>query len=65
VIRLYGAESSRTLADSAPRAEGHPLPGALSLILLKILIIGLSSGRRIALPMEDVPELSKATENVL
>jgi hypothetical protein len=33
--------------------------------LLKILIIGLSDGRRIALPIEDVPELSKATKKVL
>jgi hypothetical protein len=33
--------------------------------LLKILIIGLSNGGRIALPIEDVPELSKATKKVL
>ena len=32
---------------------------------LKILIIGLSNGRRIALPIEDVPELQKATKKVL
>jgi Protein of unknown function (DUF2442) len=30
-----------------------------------MLIIGLSNGRRIALPIEDVPELSKATKKAL
>jgi Protein of unknown function (DUF2442) len=33
--------------------------------LLKIIIIGLNNGRRIALPIEDVPALSKATKKVL
>jgi Protein of unknown function (DUF2442) len=33
--------------------------------LLKIIIIGLNSGRRIALPIEEVPALSKATQKVL
>jgi Protein of unknown function (DUF2442) len=33
--------------------------------LLNILIIALSNGGRIALPIEDVPALSKATKNVL
>jgi hypothetical protein len=33
--------------------------------LLKIIIIGLNNGRRIALPIEDVPALSKATKKAL
>jgi hypothetical protein len=33
--------------------------------LLKLLIIGLDNGRRIALPIEGVPELKKATKKVL
>jgi hypothetical protein len=33
--------------------------------LLKIIIIGLNNGRRSALPIEDVPALSKATKKVL
>jgi hypothetical protein len=33
--------------------------------LLKIIIIGLNNGRRIALPIEKVPTLSKATQKVL
>jgi hypothetical protein len=46
--------------DSDPLARTvHYVP------LLKILIIGLSNGRRISLPIEDVPELSKATKKVL
>jgi hypothetical protein len=33
--------------------------------LLKIIIIGLNNCRRIALPIEEVPALSKATQKVL
>jgi hypothetical protein len=33
--------------------------------LLKIIIIGLNNGRRIAPPIEDVPAPSKATKKVL
>jgi hypothetical protein len=33
--------------------------------LLKLLIIVLANGRRIALPIEGVPELKKATKKVL
>jgi hypothetical protein len=51
------------------RAEPHdndPLARTVQYVpLLKILIIGLSNGRRIALPIEEVPELSKATKKAL
>jgi hypothetical protein len=51
------------------RAKPHdndPLARTVQYVpLLKILIIGLSNGRRIALPIEDVPELSKATKKTL
>jgi hypothetical protein len=46
--------------------DNDPLARTVQYVpLLKILIIGLSNGRRIALPIEDVPELSKATKKVL
>ena len=51
------------------RAKPHdndPLARTVQYVpLLRILIIGLSNGRRIALPIEDVPELQKATKKVL
>jgi Protein of unknown function (DUF2442) len=51
------------------RAKPHdndPLARTVQYVpLLKILIIGLSNGRRIALPIGDVPALSKATKKVL
>jgi hypothetical protein len=50
------------------RAKPHdndPLTRTVQYVpLLKILIIGLSNWRRIALPIEAVPELSKATKRV-
>jgi hypothetical protein len=51
------------------RAKAHdndPLARAVQYVpLLKLLIIGLTDGRRIALPIEGVPELKKATKRVL
>jgi hypothetical protein len=50
------------------RAKPHdndPLARTVQYVpLLKILIIGLSNGQRIALPIEGVPELSRATKRV-
>jgi hypothetical protein len=45
--------------------DNDPLARTVQYVpLLRLLIIGLSNGRRIALPIEDVTELSKATKRV-
>ena len=52
--------------ERAKPNDNDPLARTVQYVpLLRILIIGLSNGRRIALPIEDVPELSKATKKVL
>ena len=52
--------------EPAKPHDDDPLARTVRYIpLLKILIIDLSNGRRIALSIEDVPELSKATKKVL
>ena len=52
--------------ERARLRDNDPLARTVQYVpLLKILIIGLSNGRRIALPIEDVPALSKATKKVL
>jgi Protein of unknown function (DUF2442) len=59
------AEIDAALERAKPH-DNDPLARTVHHVpLLKILIIGLSNGRRIALPIEDVPELSKATKKVL
>jgi Protein of unknown function (DUF2442) len=59
------AEIEAALERAKPH-ENDPLARTVHHVpLLKILIIGLSNGRSIALPIEDVPELSKATKKVL
>jgi hypothetical protein len=55
-----------TASERAKSHDNDPLARTVQYVpLLKILIIGLSNGRRIALPIADVPELSKATKKVL
>jgi hypothetical protein len=52
--------------EQAKPHDNDPLARTVQYVpLLKILIIGLSNGRRIAIPIEDVPALSKATKKVL
>jgi hypothetical protein len=59
------AEIDAALERAKPH-DNDPIARTVQYVpLLKILIIGLSNGRRIALPIEDVPELSKATKKVL
>jgi hypothetical protein len=59
------AEIDAALERAKPH-DNDPLARTVQYVpLLKILIIGLSNGRRIALPIEDVPALSKATKKVL
>jgi hypothetical protein len=59
------AEIDAALERAKPH-DNDPLARTVQYVpLLKILIIGLSNGRRIALPIEDVPELSEATKKVL
>jgi Protein of unknown function (DUF2442) len=65
--RMVGtdAEIDATLEPAKPDYN-DPLARTVHYVpLLKIIIIGLSNGRRIALPIENVPELSKATKKVL
>jgi hypothetical protein len=55
------ATLERTEAD-----DNDPLARTVQYVpLLKLLIIGLTNGRRIALPIEGVPALAKATKKVL
>jgi hypothetical protein len=59
------AEIDAGLERAKPH-DNEPLARTVQYVpLLRIRIISLSNGRRIALPIEDVPELSQATKKVL
>jgi hypothetical protein len=59
------AEIDAALERSKAHDNG-PLARTVQYVpLLKLLIIGLDNGRRIALPIDGVPELKKATKRVL
>jgi hypothetical protein len=59
------AEIDAALERAKPH-DNDPLARTVQYVpLLKLLIIGLTNGRRIALPIEGVPELKKATKKVL
>jgi hypothetical protein len=60
-----GAEQDGALGPTKPHDNDLLARTVQYVPLLKIIIIGLNNGRRIALSIEDVPALSRATKKVL